>query len=247
MLISSVGGIDMKAKNQLLRVSLIWILLYVIAMSAAETFSDELGIYSSVTLPVTIIFAIVLYVFVKKKNLSEEIGLCPNAKLAYSNVWYCVPFIIIATVNLWNGVTLRFSVNETVFHIVSMLMVGFIEEVLFRGLLYTAISRKNVRLAIIISSLTFGAGHVVNMAIGADAFSTVLQMIYAVAIGFAFSCFVQYSKHLWPCIICHGVLNALSVFSVEGQTIQYQIIVCLILTVISVGYGIILLKQDKQA
>ena len=80
----------MKAKNQLLRVSLIWILLYVIAMSAAETFSDELGIYSSVTLPVTIIFAIVLYVFVKKKNLSEEIGLCPNAKLAWSSSLHCL-------------------------------------------------------------------------------------------------------------------------------------------------------------
>ena len=42
------------------------------------------------------------------------------------------------SINLWNGVTMKLSVLETVLYILSMLCVGFIEEIIFiaRWLLY---------------------------------------------------------------------------------------------------------------
>ena len=43
-----------------------------------------------------------------------------------------------------------------------MLCVGFMEEVIFRGLLFKAIAKDNAKMAIVISSVTFGLGHVLN-------------------------------------------------------------------------------------
>lgn len=40
-----------------------------------------------------------------------------------------------------------------------MLCVGFLEEMIFRGLLFEAIAKENVKKAIIISSVTFGIRH----------------------------------------------------------------------------------------
>ncbi len=60
------------------------------------------------------------------------------------------------------------------------------EEVIFRGFLFKAICKTNVKQAIIISSVTFGFGHIVNLLNGRDIPETLIQICYAVAIGFLF-------------------------------------------------------------
>ena len=49
---------------------------------------------------------------------------------------YFIPLILIASVNLWNGITINASIAETALFIVSMACVGVIEEVIFRGFLF---------------------------------------------------------------------------------------------------------------
>lgn len=44
-----------------------------------------------------------------------------------------------------------------------MINIGFLEEIIFRGILYKSIEKDNKKLAIIISSVTFGIGHIVNL------------------------------------------------------------------------------------
>ena len=44
-----------------------------------------------------------------------------------------------------------------------MLCVGFWEEVIFRGLLFQAIAKDNIKSAVIISCVTFGIGHIINL------------------------------------------------------------------------------------
>ncbi len=58
---------------------------------------------------------------------------------------------------------MNYSWFEMLCHICLMLCVGFIEEVIFRGLLFRAIAKDNVKTAIIISSITFGTGHLLNL------------------------------------------------------------------------------------
>lgn len=84
---------------------------------------------------------IALYVvlFSVADNLSER--LCKfqgNAK----GYLYFIPLVFLASCNLWNGVTLQLSPIESALYVISMLCVGCIEEILFRGFLFTIIFYK---------------------------------------------------------------------------------------------------------
>ena len=127
-------------------------------------------------------------------------------------------------------------------YILTMLMAGFLEEVLFRGLLFTALRPRGLKRAVLISALTFGLGHIVNLLNGAALLPTLLQLCYACAIGLLFTVLFQKSGSLLPGILTHSMLNALSAFSIEGGDV-YQIITAVILTLIALLYTLWLVKK----
>ncbi len=220
--------------------SLVWIIAYVVLFSVADDFSNSLGFKKIITAPVSVFLALFLFAWVRKHNLSEKYGLC-SFNGNWKNYLYFVPLLLIMTTNLWNGVKMNVSAVETVLHILSMLCVGFLEEVIFRGLLFKAICESNVKQAILISSVTFGIGHIVNLLNGADVLPTLLQICYATAIGFLFTIIFYKGKSLVPCIITHGIVNSLSVFSVQGSR-MFDITTAAALCVVSVGYALWILK-----
>ena len=134
---------------------------------------------------------------------------------------YFIPLLLILSVNLWSGININGSWKAIVFYILNMLNVGFIEEVIFRGFLFKMMEKDNLRNAIIVSSITFGVGHIVNLFMGADLIPTLLQIAYATSIGYLFVTIFYKSKSLIPCIITHSIMNALSVFSVETTKMMY--------------------------
>lgn len=150
------------------------------------------------------------------------------------------------SINLWNGVTMKLSVLETVLYILSMLCVGFIEEIIFRGFLFKALYNDNVKLAIVISSVTFGIGHIVNLLNGKDLIPTLLQVCYAIAIGFLFTIIFYKGKSLLPCIIAHSFVNSSSVFAVENSLMKFHVISSAVLCIISLSYALWILKKTKQ-
>lgn len=125
-----------------------------------------------------------------------------------------------------------------------MLCVGFIEEIIFRGFLFKAIYADNMKEAILISSLTFGFGHIINLLNGANFLSTLLQICYASAIGFLFTIIFLKGKSLLACILTHSILNSLSIFAVQG-TPTANMIQSLLLCAISILYAFFILKSKK--
>lgn len=126
---------------------------------------------------------------------------------------YYIPFILLCTVNLWFGVSMHHDVTDQIFAVITMALVGYVEEIIFRGLLFKAIEKDNAKQAIIISAITFGVGHIVNLLTGQASFDTLLQIGYAVAVGFAFVMFFYKSGSLIPCIITHSVIDITSTLS----------------------------------
>lgn len=61
---------------------------------------------------------------------------------------------------------------ETALYVLSMLCVGFIEELIFRGFLFKAMAKDGIKSAIIVSSITFGLGHIINLVNGAELLPT---------------------------------------------------------------------------
>ena len=231
-------------KKNSLNFSLMWIFAYVVLLSVAENFSASVNFEKIITAPVCIAFVLLIFGFIKKYDLAEQYGLC-SFKGNPKSYLYFIPLLLIISTNLWNGVTINVSAAETVLHILSMLCVGFIEEVIFRGFLFNAMCKDNVKLAIFVSSITFGMGHVVNLLNGADFLSTLLQICYASAIGFLFTIIFYTGKSLLPCIITHGVFNSLSIFAVQGSQ-TFAIITALVLCAISVGYALWILRKTEK-
>ena len=225
-----------------------WIIAYVVLASTGDHISEALGISKIITLPILIAMSAILYFFVRKNGLAEKYGLC-KPRLPAAKMLYYIPLLVLLTANLWYGVAMNMSPPETVLYILSMFCVGFLEELIFRGLLFQAMAEDGVKTAIIVSSVTFGIGHIVNLinGSGAELLPNLLQVMYAVAVGFAFVMIYCKTKSLLICIITHSVFNGLSAFVNEAvMTPQRQIISGVLLAVIAGGYALYLALAVKE-
>ncbi|MDO5117372.1 MAG: CPBP family intramembrane metalloprotease [Eggerthellaceae bacterium] len=223
--------------------AIIWIVAYVVIASFADSASRELGIEKCVTAPVLAIMSIVLWAWVGHAGLKHKYGLVAPITPATRMLLY-LPLIIIALYRFCFGATMKYPVPETAFFIVSMLCVGFLEEMIFRGLLFRGMAKDNLTAAIIVSAITFGIGHIVNVfnASGQDLIETLVQVAFAIIIGFVMVFVLLKSGSLWPCIIFHGVYNSLSAFSDEAAQIatlgsEFNVILFVLGLAVVVGGG----------
>ena len=154
---------------------------------------------------------------------------------------FFIPLVLIVSVNLWNGIHLNRTPGQIFFYVLSMLNVGLIEELVFRGFLFRMMAKDHLRLAVAVSSLTFGIGHIVNLLNGAELLPTLFQVCYATAIGYLFVVIFLKSGSLIPCILAHSVNNALSVFHEENAFTRYAVPV--FLTVVPILYALYLQKN----
>ena len=224
-----------------------WIIAYCVLMSAGDYLSDLIGIEKSATLVAGVLLSAALLTFLKKNGLNGQYGICAPEISARTMLYY-VPVIAMLALNLTYGFALNYGLTESILYVLSMLCVGLLEEVIFRGLLFNAMKENGLRAAIVVSSITFGIGHIINLinGSGADLVSNLLQVVYATAAGFMFVMIYHRSKSLLVCIASHGIFNALSAFSAEASATQgLRILNALLLTVITVAYAIYLAISAK--
>ena len=229
-------------KNELV-FAIVWIAVYCVLQSVANPLNKAIGIDYFVSAVFCVIQTIVLLIFILKNNLTKKYGLCKSGTPAWRFLFY-VPLAAIASGNLWNGVTLNYSTAAMICRIVCMLCVGFLEEVIFRGLLFAAIAKDNVKSAVIISSVTFGIGHVINLINGSgmNLVNNLCQIVFAIAVGFLLVTLFYRGGSLFPCIIVHSAINILGTFANDDITVETQLIHIGILIVITVAYTLILTK-----
>ncbi|MCX4357662.1 MAG: CPBP family intramembrane metalloprotease [Oscillospiraceae bacterium] len=200
-------------KNELL-FAILWIVAYVvIAGTVRGNFGDE----SVIMTAVLAVFAVGIFAFVKLSHLEERYGLC-KWKGKAADYWFFIPPLILMTGNLWRGIGMEYSGAAQIFAVVSMLLTGFIEEMIFRGFLFRFLLKKDpAPVAITISAVTFGIGHIVNLFTGQTSLETVIQVFYAIAWGFIFTVVFYKSGSLLICIIAHSLNNAFSKFNAESE------------------------------
>lgn len=131
----------------------LWIVVYCVLQSLANPLNNAIGVAYAASAAFCVLQTVVLFTFIRKNNLLKRYGLCKSPVPARRFLYY-VPLVILASGNLWNGFALNYSPAETACRIVCMLCVGFLEEVIFRGLLFKAIAKDNIKSAVIISSMT---------------------------------------------------------------------------------------------
>ena len=227
--------------------AVMWIVLYVVGVSVTDGISKGIGVPYLITAFYAILMLTVLLLFMKKNDLTEKYGLCRFGG-SYKEFLFFVPLIAICSINFWNGVTIDPSVGECVLSAAAKGIAGIVEELIFRGLLFVAMCKSDVKSAVIVSSLTFGVGHIVNLLNGAPVFDTVCQIIYACAIGFCFTAVFLVGKSVLPCALAHFIVNASSAFGAAPADMQiFHVAATIFLTVVSAGYGAWLLIRHKEA
>lgn len=230
-------------KNEL-TFALVWIAIYCILESLAYPLSERIGIEGSAAAILNVPLTVFLFGWVRRNGLGRQFGLHGDFLPAKRFLWY-IPLMVIASRNLWNGVAMNRPALDTLCYVASMFCVGFLEELLIRGFLFRALVKDGVKSAIIITSVSFGLAHVLNMVNGRGMglVENLHQMVYAVAIGFLFAVLLTRGGSLWPCIAAHAGIDVASAFVNEvGRVAQRDMLLDIVELSIIVLYTIYLAR-----
>ena len=222
--------------------TLFCILLIVVYVVVNSYCIQNFGVEDYKSTIINTVYSITLIVLIIKLKRVSYYGLAKVSNL--KKYLYFIPLVLIISVNLWTGINITNTQNEIIFYILTMINVGFIEEIIFRGFLFKMMAKDNIKRAIIISAITFGIGHIVNLLNGKNLIPTLMQICYAISIGYLFVIIFYKSKSLIPCIITHSLVNSLSIFNIENEVSLY--VSSAFLIVVPLIYAIYINKTIRE-
>lgn len=215
-----------------------WIVVYCgVSVPIRGAYGDE----SAAMLAGLAVIAAGLLAFVKTAHLEEKYGLVKWRGHAREYLFF-LPVLVLMTGNLWGGVGMAYEGTAQLFAVLSMFLVGLVEELIFRGLLFRALLQRDAPpVAITISAVTFGIGHIVNLLAGQGSLESLIQVIFAVAWGFLFTMLFYHSGSLLVCIFVHGMVDIFAKFTTGVSRSDYIYVTVTIL--VSIAYCLYLSRR----
>lgn len=207
--------------------ALIWIGIYVVAVNIGDFLGETLD-FPSLTSIVLVALSIALLIYLRVGRRLAFYGIRPVQPQTFSLTLFYIPLFAIAFVQYGKGFAAGLDVQTVLFAVLLVAAVGFIEELLFRGFLLQALrARGGLTRAIIISGVTFGIGHIVNLLRGYSLTDQVLQLVAAVLIGIALAYCVVLTGSILPAVVFHVLFNlsgTITAHSVFGDTVTVGIV-----------------------
>jgi membrane protease YdiL (CAAX protease family) len=226
--------------------ALIWIIIYIVLVNIGDALVAYTHIKNLATSLLLMLLAIsIVLTFARQKRLAG-LGLGPFSIAKSSHVLYYLPLLLLVLLPYIAGINPSFSTTDILLAILLMLHVGFLEELLFRGLLLQAIREKSgVRKAVIISGITFGIGHMVNLLRGYGLEELASQIVIAIVLGIILSLLVVITRNLLAGIIFHILFNIGGTITNQESSQQRWLLVIMLL--ISIPYLLYLLRLLPKA
>ena len=220
--------------------AILWIVIYTVGVG---TLKSNFGLNSLWQMLALIVLSVAMFLFVKRNGLMEKYGLAGWAKNSKAMLWF-IPLWLLSCLNLFGGFSPDYPIPGLIYAAVSMALVGFVEELLFRGYLFKAMLKDgSTTAAVIVSSVTFGMGHIMNLLTGQDLVETLNQVVFAVVIGFVFTLVFYKSGSLLPGILAHSFIDVTSVFTSDEGSQFMNLILHIVFIVVSVAYCLYLVKR----
>lgn len=161
---------------------------------------------------------------------NESIVMLAGLSVISIGIWIFVKSLRLEEKYVYTG-------SEQIYAVISMMLVGFIKELIFRGFLFRALlKRYPAPVAVCISVVTFGIGHIVNLLAGQGDIETFIQVLFAVAWGFIFTFAFYKSGNLWICMIIHGLVDVSSTVAADSDLEYAYVIVTIIVSVVYCAY-----------
>ncbi|HEY2491897.1 MAG TPA: type II CAAX endopeptidase family protein [Paenibacillus sp.] len=199
------------------------------------------------TAPVLISFipiALVLIVYLTWKRKWSQMGFQSLREIPKNNWLYYLPLVVILVVLSFNGFR-NVTVSEVLFFIFFTLLVGFVEETLYRGLILRTLLAKSVTAAVVTSSILFSVTHLLNLLSGQNTNQTILQIIYALVMGVALALLIVKNHNIIPLILFHFLHNLIQFLSIENEN-NTVLGVDVLIIVVLVMYCVWLLMSLKS-
>ena len=218
--------------------AVLWIVLYVVGIGSLRgSYGDD----SLQMLLGLVVLSMALLLIVRLLGIRKELGMTRWLQNGRKLLWL-LPMWVLATGNLWGGIGVRYEPINTLMAVLSFMLVGVAEEIIFRGFLFNGMKRTgSLTAAVIVSAITFGMGHIVNLLTGHATGETLVQIVFAVAWGFLFTFAYLKGGSLLPCIAIHSLIDVFSVFARDNEVAHWIVIIATV--AVALVYCLFLAKQ----
>ncbi|OPJ62920.1 CPBP family intramembrane glutamic endopeptidase [Clostridium oryzae] len=146
--------------------------------------------------------AATVIIFITSLKLWKSVGII--SKISKKSVILLLPVIILSFTPLLNGFNVENCFELSVI-LITAVLIGVIEELEFRGIVFGVLKPRGSKVSILTSSLLFGLAHLLNLFYGAGFVETVLQIIFAVGFGFIVAVVRYKTDLILPQIIVHAL------------------------------------------
>lgn len=150
----------------------------------------------------------------------------------------------------------QIHIGNVLLLLLACLTVGFAEEFLFRGLLQSIFLKKyhsyknGILISISISAIIFGLFHLINLTKNDNVFAVIVQVVFAMFIGFFFGVLVLKTNKIIPIAVTHGLINFFfSIAFLPGMAVMEETgfsIVPIILTLPLLISGLFVVKKIRK-
>ena len=103
---------------------------------------NNFGLVDIRTLIINGVLSLLIVLVIKLNKLGEYFGLTniPKPK----KYLYFIPLGILMIVNLIGGINIQNTASEIVIYMLSMVLIGFLEEIIFRGFLFQMMAKDSI-------------------------------------------------------------------------------------------------------
>ncbi|MBE1553176.1 CPBP family intramembrane glutamic endopeptidase [Sporosarcina limicola] len=186
------------------------------------------------TSPVLISFiptAVVLILYFTLKRKWRSFGF--KIGQAWRNWLLYLPLLLILIILCFQG--FNYTAPETIlFYLGFSILVGFVEESIYRGLIVHILVPKGIVTAIITSSLLFSLSHILNSLSGQSIEQTLLQVAYALLLGIVLAQLMIKNGSIYPLILFHTLHNFIQFIGKGGYNpiLDATILIILVITIV---------------
>ncbi|WP_405154815.1 CPBP family intramembrane glutamic endopeptidase [Paenibacillus sp. FSL K6-0108] len=207
------------------------LLLAVFAAGAVATVK-QLDYTSPVLMSFTPI-ALVLIIYLTLRHKWRETGFQSLAAIPASHAKYYIPLLLVLGTLALKGFT-ELTVSKVAFFIMFTLLVAFVEETIYRGLIFKTLLRKSAIAAVVTSSILFSITHIMNALSGQSMADTMLQLVYALLLGAVLALLMLKNGNIVPLILFHFIHNLIQFLGNDRQdtgTLPYDLFILVVLVV----------------
>lgn len=234
--------------------SFLIVMLLLLVNGSGVVIARQVGLSpTALALYTELLLTAVLIVIVSKLRWWEKIGFRKADRPA--QLWLFVPSLALFIGNLTFGVYVTQPGALLSFALLAATS-GFVEEVIFRGLILHSLLPRGRWTAVLVTTAIFGFAHAGNALAGAHAVAVIVQVAYALAIGFGFAAMVVKGRLIWPLIVAHGLGNFVAFInndvsraanSAAVPVDAHTLIVSVAYIVLFTSYGLYLMRKRTNS